>query len=157
MQNYSTIKTAITALPSPAPTDPILITEALNLQTQTLNNQDTSIVRMLQIFLSSSTGDWAKVLNASAIGTTTVSPTVAQLSAINAVALAQSAQGGIISNVQTSDAEVAMVFDGSLNALVSAGIISTASQTAIQALRTVVSPLWMPPLTVGDIQTALAQ
>jgi hypothetical protein len=44
-----------------------------------------------------------------------------------------------------------------LGALVQAGVISAASQAAMLALGTVTQPVWNPPLTAGDIQTAKAQ
>ena len=44
-----------------------------------------------------------------------------------------------------------------LGALVQAGVISAASQSAMLALGTVTQPVWQPALTAGDIQTAKAQ
>ena len=55
---------------------------------------------------------------------------------------------------QMSNATVAAAMQTELQALVTAGVITTADQTAILALAQ--APMWQPPLTAADVAAAIA-
>ncbi len=57
--------------------------------------------------------------------------------------------------VSTSQAPVLAGVKAALGGLEAAGLISTNSVAAIEALWVSTPPLWVPAVTVGDVQTAL--
>jgi hypothetical protein len=130
---------------------------AINQQKITLTQQDTAIVDMQRVLLSSATGDWAKIVARSRMSLTGTAVDGAILAAINACALVNAAQAGTLRVVQTSVPEIATAFNQSLQGLLAVGDITQDSVNSIEALQTVIKDQWIPPVTAGDIQTARSQ
>jgi hypothetical protein len=156
MLDYASIKTAVAAL-SPQPASNEAAAASLNAQTQTLPAQDVPSSSIRSVLLLSVSFDWAKLVAFAAkplsdpIGLTGASdPLIAVcVTAMEAI--------GNTTTFAASNAAAWGAIEGMLAVLVSAGVISSASETALLALRTPPAPAWPVVLTAADIATALAQ
>lgn len=147
---------------TPTPSNPPTMTEVeanvkvLNAQTTTSTTPLASVpvAAVHGVLLLSATYDWAKIETQAAQAYSTGWPSNPNAgdgliaAAKNAVTLATSQ----VTAVQPADWPA---FLASLQALQSAGVVSTESLAAVEALATYTQPVWSPPLTVGDLQTAL--
>jgi hypothetical protein len=142
--NYGAIKAAIAAL-SPMPVGPDAIAGALNAQTvQAAVPFAWSDARLI----TQLSGSWSKVVLRSRL----TDGGAANLAAINAYEM----DGGTL--FEPSNTAATATLAAGLTALLASGDITQADVTAIQALAGLQTvPVWVPPLTAGDVQTAEAQ
>ncbi len=152
---YAQIKAAYQAL-SPAPATLADAAATLNAQTATSTTPLASVpvAAVHGVLLLSQTYDWAKIETQAGLPYSAGWPSTPAAgdgliaAAKNAVTLATSQ----VTMVQPADWSA---FLASLSALQSAGVVSAASLSAVEALATYTQPAWSPALTVGDLQTAL--
>ena len=141
---YAVIHGAYQAL-SPAPATLADAVAVMNAQTQPASvNVPATAVRDYLL----TTGEWGALMLAIQPGSTAT----------------QQVQGIILSlktlvdtgaTVQSSIAVVRSSVTGWLGAMQTAGLLSAATVAALEAMWTQNVPVWSPPLTVGDLQTAL--
>lgn len=157
MPDYQAIKAADAAL-TPQVADPGAAAATLNAQTATLAQPATavSVATIHGILLLAATGDWLKVDAMSGQAYSSgypASPTANDLG-INAAKLAITLAGSKVDVVDPSDWAG---FLAQLQALVTAGAVAQATYNQIAALGVMTAPIWQPPVTAGDVQTARAQ
>lgn len=149
---YADVKTAIAAL-NPMPADNAGIADALNAQTHSIN-RDISVSAVQKVLVP--TGELFAVNQIAAKPLSGTNPPT-QEDQVTVAAWALSRMLDRWEVIETSQDAVWTDSLRSLNGLMAANVLTSASVNAISALRTVAAPVWDPPLTVGDIQTAKAQ
>ncbi len=149
MWTYAALKTAYQAI-TPAPAELTAACATLNAQTVDVaaDLATTDVDRVLV-----PTGEMYAVTQLAAKATSGASPPTAEDQAIvaawNVVRMLTQWQ-----TIQTSNATLAGQVKAALSGLVAAGVVSSASVAALEALMTQTVPVWQPALTVGDLQTA---
>ena len=153
---YSQLASSFAAL-SPMPSSLSSAVETLNAQTVSLMNQNVIIQEAFSILVSSSSGDWAKVVLRSRESLSgSSSPTAADnavIAAIQAVSLLQSG----LSTIETSNSSIASLLESWLSSLASVGDISSSSVSGILSLSTAIIPMWQPAIQVADLQACQQQ
>ena len=141
---YAAIKSAYAAL-SPAPATLTDAVAALNAQTQAASvDVPASAVRD---YLSV-TGEWGALMLAIQSGSTATAQVQGIIQSLNTLVASNA-------TVQSSNATVRSSVTAWLGALQSASLLSSSTVAALEAMWTQNLPVWSPPLTVGDLQTAL--
>ncbi len=155
--DYAALRAAYAAL-SPAPASLADAAATLNTQTRTsmLPVAPVPVASVHGVLLLAPSLDWQRIETLAATPYSAgwpASPAQADMlvaAARNAVTLATSQ----VTAIQPADWGG---FLASLSVLSQAGAVSAASLAAVQALAVFAQPAWSPALTVGDLQTALAQ
>lgn len=141
MPNYPALKVAIAAL-SPMPSGYTAIAAALNAQTTTTTVPFAWKTAKLITQLS---GSWSKVVLRARLS----DASTANIAAINAYEMADDTE------FHPENPTAMSTLAGGLAALQAVGDITAADVAAIQALAGPMTvPVWVPPVTAGDVQTA---
>lgn len=149
---YAALKAAITAL-NPMPADMPGIVAAINGQLSsvildiTVSDIDKIVVPTGELFA-------LQQLSSAALSGTTP-PTQRDQVIVAAWNFSQILARW--TTLETRDSQVWASSRAVLVGLQAAGVLSSASVAAITALRSGQTPVWQPPVTTGDIQTAEAQ
>ena len=147
---YAQLKAAIAALPAGTAG----IAAAINAQTVAMTNVIVLWTDMKAVLRTAPTGDWAKIVMRSRMPSV-VPPVSAQdfavMAAINAV------QSENTDRFDPTNAQVWAAVQSGINALANVGDVAPATLTILNSLTSRTSPVWEPPVTAGDIQTAGAQ
>lgn len=151
---YEQLKTAVNAL-SPAMANLTDAATRINAQTTTASSL-ASVADMHGILMLSSTSDWVRIEQRAAQSLSSGWPG-SPVAADAPIAVAKAAVSLVSSQVTQVQATDWANFTTALGVLVTSGDISAASHTAIGSLGTATVPMWSPPVSTGDIQTALAQ
>ena len=148
---YPQLKAAYVAAGSPAMAAAVA---TLNAQTVAMTNVVVLWTDMKAVLRAVSTGDWAKIVLRSRM-LSVVPPVSAQdfavMAAINAV------QSENTDRFDPTNAQVWTAVQSGINALAAVGDVAPATVTILASLTSKTSPVWEPPVTAGDIQTAGAQ
>lgn len=144
------LKTAYAAL-SPAPANNAAAVIALNAQTDTVTVDVP--VQLVADYLAEA----AKL--PTLLDFAASPPSGAAAGAVTAAAELAFAfeHSGLLPTFQMTNSVVAGEMQTWLADLVAAGVLASADQTAILALATATVPAWQPPVTTGDLATALGQ
>jgi hypothetical protein len=150
---FNQLKAAIAAL-SPVPDGVSAIAAAINAQTVTATGAPFQWLAAKVLARTAPTGDWARIVARSRQTPTLppVTPTdAAILAAINAT------ESGDTDLIDPGSTATWAAFQGGISALEASGDLASATASAILALADPTLPAWQPPVTEGDIQTAMAQ
>jgi hypothetical protein len=151
--NYATLKAADAALPG-APLDLADATAALNAQTVTLPPQDIAVSSAMGVLLLSPTGDWLRLEAAAAQAISSLTAPTQADQVTMAAKLALALVSGPVTAIGTSQPSILATWNGFVAALVAGGVLSAATQAALQALVTPTVPLWPVVLTENDVAAA---
>jgi len=150
------VKVADTAI-SPAIADPTAAAAYL-MTHQTYTAQAVSVKKAVVhgILFEASTGDWLRIMARADLSFSSGYPNT-PIASDAPIAAAKMAVALAASDITEIDPTGWADFLAQIAALVAAGDVSTATQTAITALGTIQVPQWSETLTGGIVQTARAQ
>jgi hypothetical protein len=150
MTTYALIKSAIAALPSPAPTDAPTLTTMLNSQS-TPGFIDINCSDLEKIIVP--TGEFFAIYKMSLM---TLSGQTPPTTMDQVIGIAWNFYRMVTqwNTIQTSNAELRASCVTAMGALQAAALLSATSQTAIEALWSVMIPDYAPALQVIDVETA---
>ena len=148
---YAQLKAAYIAAGSPAVAAAVA---TLNAQTVAMTNVIVLWADMKSILRMAPTYDWDKIVMRSRMPSV-VPPVSAQdfavMAAINAL------ESESTDRFDPTNAQVWAAVQSGINALAAVGDVAPATVTILASLTSKTSPVWEPPVTAGDIQTAGAQ